>query len=174
MKIVKMRTPRFLCGSLALQSPVSTEHRSQLGTSCIAEPWALLRGVGGGGGNGPPAPNSGCFAWSPSSLLLVSPSLSPTSPLKGLCRLMDCHLEGGGRPQIPVFFKERRINEPLRVVSGLELILVPALAGTAHSQEKGRQLQSCGHAALCVTCQVLSVIICAQWCRSHAELLPGI
>lgn len=42
---------------------------------------------------------------------------------------MDCHLEGGGRPQIPVFLKERRINEPLRVVSGLELISVPARLG---------------------------------------------
>lgn len=39
---------------------------------------------------------------------------------------MDCHLEGGGRPQIPVFLEERRINEPLRVVFGLELISVPA------------------------------------------------
>lgn len=87
---------------------------------------------------------------------------------------MDCHLERGGRPQIPMFLKERRINEALRVVSGLELILVPALARKAHRKEKDRQLQSSGHAALCVTCQVLFVIICAQCYRSHAELLQGI
>lgn len=60
-------------------------------------------------------------------LLFSEPlSPSPTSPMGGFCRLMDYHLEGGGRPQIPVFLKER-INEPLRFVSGLALISVPAL-----------------------------------------------
>lgn len=71
---------------------------------------------------------------------------------------MDCHLEGGGRPQIATFFKERRINEPLRVVSGLELISVPALAGPAHSQEKDRQLWSC-----CPVCD-RSGFVCDRLC----------
>lgn len=46
--------------------------------------------------------------------------------------------------------------------------------GMAYRRETGRLLQSFGHAALCVTCQVLFAILCAQWCRSQAELLPGI
>lgn len=45
--------------------------------------------------------------------------------------------------------------------------------GKAHHQETGRRLQSFGHAAPGVTCQVLFAIVCAQWCRSHVKLLPG-
>lgn len=71
---------------------------------------------------------------------------------------MDCHLEGGGRPQIPVFLKGRRINGLLGVVSALELISVLVQAGDGPPPETGRRLQSFGHAALCVTCQVLFVI----------------
>jgi hypothetical protein len=113
-------------------------------------------------------------AGSPLSSFLMSPFPSCTTLVEGFYRWMDCHLKGGGRPQIPMFLKERRINEALSFVSGLKLISVPALAGTAHRREKDRRLQSFGHAALCVTCQGLFVIICAQWCRSHAVLLPGI
>ena len=59
--------------------------------------------------------------------------------------------------QISVFLRERRING-LGVVLGLELISVPVQAGDGPLPETGRRLQSFGHAALCVTCQVLFVI----------------
>lgn len=117
----------------------------------------------------PPPPPS-----PPLCLLLSSPSSSCTPPQWKNSADWRIIFWGDYRPQIPIFLTDKKINEALRVVSGLELISVLALARTAQHRETDKRLQSFGHAALCVTCQFLFVIICAQWCRSHTELLPGI
>lgn len=79
---------------------------------------------------------------------------------------MNCHLEGGGRPQIPVFLKERRINELLRVVSGLvSLILVPARAGDGllpRDRQAATKLWSC-----CPMCD-LSGFVCDSFLPNGA------
>lgn len=95
----------------------------------------------------------------------MPPSPTRASPVKEFCRLMDCPLEGGGRPQIPAFLKERRINEPLRVVSGLELIPVPAPAGDdppPGDRQAATELWSC-----CPVCD-LSGFVCDPFVPSGA------
>ena len=44
--------------------------------------------------------------------------LPHTTSLEGFCRLMDRHLEGGGRPQIPVFLKKEGLMSPLELSLG--------------------------------------------------------
>lgn len=146
------------CKPLALQSPLCTEQRPQQGTQCPAGPWAVL----GGWANSWTAPACGCHSWNPSLLFLISPSPTPTSPMKVFCRLMN--LEGGGRPQVSVFMQER-INEPLGVVYGLELFSVSAQAGDGlppGGRRAATKLWSC-----CPVCD-LSGFVCDPFVPSGA------
>lgn len=92
---------------------------------------------------------------------LSFPLSQPLLPNERICRLMNCHLQGGGRSQIPVFLKQRRINEPLRVVSELELSSVSARAGDGlptRDRRTATKLWSC-----CPVCD-LSGFVCDPLC----------
>ena len=150
MKREKESTPRTLVDPSSVITPLATG-TVDLGLPLAALSWAPLS-----------------FPWSSVALL--------TSLTQGFCRLMDCHLEGGGRPQIPVFWKEKRINQPPELSLGWSssgfLLFSPGWdSPLQRERQAAAKLWSC-----CPVCDLpgFFAILCTQWCRSHAELLPVI